>query len=156
MGRYEKNFRYFIFIDFSENLIGYNIIEKEKAKELFPKIKRFRHYKGSKGRKIYLKHINETIKRERIRTYFEKIKIMNIRDNVEIFAEILEFIKKNNDCIIFISVDDFQYRQFKKLVEVVNGNTEVVKESELKKGSFEYQLSLVIDNLLNIERRKNV
>ena len=31
----------------------------------------------------------------------------------------------------------------------------ILKESELKEGSVEYQLSLVIDNLLNIERRKN-
>ena len=29
------------------------------------------------------------------RDYFEKIKIMSMRDNVELFAEVLEFIKKH-------------------------------------------------------------
>ena len=152
-----KQFDYYIFIDFSENLIGYNIIEKDKIKELLPKIIRFRHYKGSRERKIYLSHIKNKIKKDRIRAYFEKIKIVNMRDNIELFAEVLEFIKKNDNCIIFISVDDFQYRAFSKLVHVVNDNkTQIIKESQLKIGSTEYQLSLVLDNLLNIERRKNV
>jgi len=31
----------------------------------------------------------------------------------------------------------------------------IVKEGQLKKDSIEYQLSLVMDNLLNIERRAN-
>ncbi|MEK6893058.1 MAG: hypothetical protein AABX07_02550 [Nanoarchaeota archaeon] len=150
-----KEFDYYIFIDYSENLVGYNIIEKNKIKELLQKIKRFRHYKGSRDRKIYLSHIKNTIKRDRIRTYFEKIKIMSSKDNIGLFAEVLEFIKKHDNCIIFISVDDFQYKAFMKLVHVVNNKTEVVKESQLKIGSVEYQLSLVIDNLLNIERRRN-
>ena len=151
-----KQFDYYIFIDYSENLIGYNIISKDKAKELLPKILRFRHYRGSLGRKIYLNHIKNTIKRDRIRTYFEKIKIVSIRENIELFAEVLEFIKKHDRSIIFISVDDFQYKAFRKLVYVVNDKTQVIKESQLKVGSIEYQLSLVIDNLLNIERRANV
>jgi len=151
-----REFDYYIYIDYSENLIGYNIIEKDKIKELLPKIKRFRHYRGSRGRKIYLGHIKNTIKRDRIRTYFEKIKIVALRDNLELFAEVLEFIKKHDNCIIFISVDDFQYKSFRKLVRIVSDDkTRVVKESQLKIGSIEYQLSLVIDNLLNIERRAN-
>ena len=149
-----KEFDYYIFIDYSENLIGYNIIENDKIRDLLPRISKFRHYKGSKGRKIYLKHIKNTIIRERIKSYFEKIKIRNIRDNIELFAEVLKFVRNHEKCIIFISVDDFQFRSFKKLVEVVDENAEVVKESQLKKGSPEYQLSLVIDNLLNIERRR--
>ena len=153
----KKEFDYYIFIDYSENLIGYDIIEKEKIKDLLPKIRRFRHYKGSRGRKIYLKHIKNTIKRDKIRTYFKKIKIMSLRDNIELFAEVLEFIKKHNNCIIFISVDDFQYRSFKKLVRVVNEDkTQVVKESQLKKGTPEQRISLEIENLLNIERKKDL
>ena len=150
-----KEFDYYIFIDYSDNLIGYSIIEKDKIRELLPKLKRFRHYKGSRDRKIYLSHIKNTIKRDRIRAYFEKIKIVSLRNNIELFAEVLEFIKKYDNCIIFISVDDFQYKAFRKLVQVVNDKTQVVKESQLKTGSTEYQLSLVIDNLLNIERRAN-
>jgi len=30
-----KEFDYYIFIDYSENLIGYNIIEKEKLKNYY-------------------------------------------------------------------------------------------------------------------------
>lgn len=152
-----KEFDYYIFIDYSENLIGYSIIEKNKVPNLLLKIERFRHYRGSRERKIYLSHIKNTIKREGIRAYFEKIKIVNMRYNLDLFSEVLEFIKKHDNCIIFISVDDFQYELFRKLVHVIdNDKTRVVKESQLKRGSIEYQLSLVLDNLLNIERRKNV
>jgi len=152
-----KEFDYYIFIDYSENLIGYSIIEKSKIKEILPKISKFKHYKGSRNRKIYLSHIKNTIKREKIMAYFEKVKIMSMRDNIELFAEVLDFIKKHEKCIIFISIDDFEYKSFRKLVQVVdNDKTKVVKESQLKVGSTEYQLSLVIDNLLNIERRKDV
>ena len=151
-----KGFDYYIFIDYSENLIGYNIIKKENLSVLLPKISKFRHYKDSQKRKIYLSHIKKTIQREGIRNYFEKIKIVNLRKNVDLFVDVLEFIKKHERCIIFISVDDFQYKTFMKLVHVVDGDkTRVIKESQLKRGSIEYKLSLVLDNLLNIERRKN-
>jgi len=152
-----KEFDYYIFIDYSENLIGYNIIEKDKIKDLLPKIVRFRHYRGSKGRKIYLNHIKNTIIRDRIESYFEKIKIIKLKDNMDLFIEVFEFVKRNENCIIFISVDDYQYEKFRKLVRIIDGEkTRVVKESHLKKGSEEYQLSLVIDNLLNIERIKRL
>ncbi len=122
---------------------------------MLPKISKFEHYKGRKNRKIYLKHINDTIKREKIKFYFEKIKIEKSRKNVELFIEILEFIKKHKNCIIFLSVDDYQFKKLRKLLSLVDGeNTEIRKESELKKGTPEYKVSLVIDNLLNIERRK--
>ena len=151
-----KEFDYYIFIDFSENLIGYNIIERERMIKLLPRISKFRHYKESRNRKIYLNHIKNSIKRDGIRNYFEKIRIVGMKDNIGLFAEVLEFIKKHENCIIFISVDDFQFRTFMKLVNILDNKTQVVKESQLKKGSTEYQLSLVLDNLLNIERRKDV
>ena len=151
----KKEFEYYIYIDYSENLIGYNIIEKEKIKELLPKLDRFRHYRGSKNRKIYLKHIKKTIKRDKILTYFRKIKISKLRDSLNIFVEVLEFIKKHSNCIIFISVDDNQYKTFIKVVKMIDGDKIIVKkESQLKRNSIEYKLSLIIDNLLNIERKK--
>ena len=65
------------------------------------------------------------------------------------------FIKKNDNCIIFISIDNRQYKAFNKLVGFVDGKKVIVKkESELVKGTPEYQTSLVLDNLLNIERNK--
>ena len=150
-----KQFDYYIFIDYSENLIGYNIIKKENIKELLPKISRFRHYKTSKNRKIYLNHIKKTIHRTKIKNYFEKIKIKPMRDNMDIFIEVLEFIKKHDNCIIFVSIDDYQYRKFRKIVNILDcKKTRVVKESSLKKGSPEYQMSLIIDTILNLERRK--
>src|SRR3989338_7572252 len=98
-----KAFDYYIFIDYSENLIGYSIIKRNNIEGLLPKI---------------------TSKKK----------------NIELFAEVLEFIKRHDTCIVFISVDDFQYQAFMKLVEIVNDKTHVVKESELKIGSVEYQL----------------
>lgn len=151
----QKKFDYYIFIDYSENLIGYNIIKNEKIKDLLPKISRFRHYKTQKNRKVYIKHIKNTIKRENIKSYFEKTKIKNVRENLDIFIEVINFIKKHCNSIIFVSVDDYQYRIFRKMICLVNGDkTEIVKESQMKFDSFEYKLSLVIDNLLNIERRQ--
>ena len=151
-----KDYDYYIFLDYSEDLIGYNIIKQEKILELLPKISKFGHYKGRKNRKIYLKHIKNTIKREKIKLFFEKIKIDKSIKNIELFIEILEFIKKHKNCIIFLSIDDYQFKKFKKLLHLIDGEkTEIMKESQLKKGTPEYQTSLVIDNLLNVERRKN-
>ena len=130
-----KEFDYYIFIDFSENLIGYNIIEKQKLKELLPKILRFRHYKEVGNKKLYLKNIRRTIKKENIKSLFLKLKIKN--------------------CIIFISVDNRQYSAFRKMVDIVDGKNVIVKqESELVKGTPEYQASLVLDNMLNAVRLK--
>ena len=150
-----KVFDYYIFIDFSENLIGYSIIEKEKLFELLPKISRFRHYRNARDRQIYLKNIKNTIKRDNIKSSFIRLKIKDINKNIEIFLDVLEFLKKHEKCAIFISIDNRQYQTFRKIVNVVDGeNTLVKQESELKEGSPEYQASLVLDNLLNIERLK--
>ncbi len=76
--------------------------------------------------------------------------------NMEIHLDVLEFLKKHENCIIFISVDNKQYPAFRKMVNIVDGENTIVKqESELIKGTPEYQVSLVLDNLLNIERLKN-
>ena len=39
----KEEFDYYIFMDYSENLIGYIIINKEKIKELLPKIIKLKH-----------------------------------------------------------------------------------------------------------------
>jgi len=71
------------------------------------------------------------------------------------FSRLKEFVKKNKHCIIFVSIDDFQFKHFKRLLNVVDGgNTEIIQESKLKNGTPEYQMSLIIDTMLNIERRK--
>ncbi|MEK6913083.1 MAG: hypothetical protein AABW47_00220 [Nanoarchaeota archaeon] len=150
-----KEFDYYIFVDYSENLIGCSIIEKEKLKELLPKILRFRHYKEAKDRKLYLKNVNKTIKRDNIKSSFLKLKIKSLHKNMEIYLEVLEFLKKHENCIIFVSVDNRQYLAFRKMVNIVDGENVVIKqESELVKRTPEYQASLVLDNLLNIERLK--
>lgn len=153
--KYRKDYDYYIFIDFSDNLIGYNIIKQRNIIELLPRIKRFGHYKTHKNKKLYIKHINDTIKRERIKSFFEKIKIARVDKNIDLFIEVLEFIKKHENCIIFLCVDDYQFKKLRKLIRLVDGgNVDIKKESQLKKGTSEYQTSLIIDNLLNIERRK--
>jgi len=72
---------------------------------------------------------------------------------MEIHLDVLEFLKTHENCIIFISVDNSQYSAFRKMVNIVDGKDIMIKqESELKEGTPEYQVSLVLDNLLNIER----
>ncbi len=148
-----KQFDYYIFIDYSENLIRYNIIAKEKIRELLPKITKFRHYKNARNKRLYLKNVKNTFKRGKLLDFFLKKKIRYIKDNIEIFIDVGEFIREHANCLIFVSVDDNQYLSFEKFVEFIDGeNIKVVKESQLIENTFEYRVSLVLDNWLNIKR----
>lgn len=150
-----KRFDYYIFIDFSENLIGYDIISNEKMFELLPKISKFAHYTKLRHKKEYLKSIKKRISKEKVLSYFLKFKVKELYKNADIYADVLQFIKNHENCVIFISVDNRQFDAFKKLVGIVDGKRIVVKkESELIKGTPEYQISLVLDTLLNIDRNK--
>lgn len=151
-----SEYDYYIFIDYSDDLVGYSIIKQKNISNLLPKISKFSHYKNKKRRKIYLNNIKETIRRENIKSFFEKIKIEKIYRNLDLITEVLEFLKKNKNCIIFMSIDDYQFKKMKKIINLIDGkNVDIFKESQLKKGSPEYQVNLVIDNILNVERRKN-
>jgi len=151
----KRDFDYYIFIDYSANLIGYNIIEKEKIKELLPKISKLHHYKKIKHKKEYISAVKKRFEKENIEDYLLKLKIKKIRLNLEIFIDVIKFIKKNDNCAIFISVDNHQYNSFIKLIKIVQHQKDlvIIRESELNKNSVEYRLSLIIDNLLNIKRR---
>lgn len=150
-----KEFDYYIFIDYSENLIGYFIIERSKLKELLPKISKFAHFKELKHKSSYIHSIKKIIETKKVLSYILKLKIREIRQNIEIYLEVFEFIKKHLNCIIFVSVDNHEYSNFEKFVKIVDGNKTVVKkESQLIKGTPEYRASLVLDTLLNIERLK--
>ncbi|PIN91269.1 hypothetical protein COU57_01355 [Candidatus Pacearchaeota archaeon CG10_big_fil_rev_8_21_14_0_10_32_14] len=148
-----KEFDYYIFIDYSENLIGYSIIEKKKLKELLPKISKFSHFKELKHKREYLHSIKRIIDNENVLSDIFKIKIREMRHNLNIYTDVLNFIKNHNNCIIFISIDNHEFSNFVKLVNIADGErTKVVKESQLKEKSIEYRLSLILDTLLNIER----
>ena len=152
----KKGFGYYIFIDYSENFLGYIIIEKEKIKEFLPKISKFAHYKEIKHKPAYLHSIKKVIEKNKILSYPIKTKIRKTTDTPEIYSDILEFLKNHDNFLIFISVDNKQHSNFERLVKIVDGkNIKVVKESELKKGSKEYRMSLILDTLLNIERLKH-
>ena len=151
-----KQFDYYIFIDYSENFLGYFIIEKEKIREFLPKISKFAHYKELKHKHSYLHSIKKVIEKNKILSYPLKIKIKKAIETPEINSDILEFSKEHDNCHIFISIDNKQYSNFERLVKIVDGtNTKVVRESELKKNTFEYRISLVLDTLLNMERLKH-
>lgn len=152
----KKEFDYYICIDYSENLIGYSIIEKSKIRGLLLKISKLKHYKEVKYKREYHKSITRIFERDNLLKYFIKTKIRETKYNIEIFMDVGEFIKLHSNCLIFVSVDNKQYSNFEKFVEIINGeNIKVKKESELKEFSPEYKISLVLDNLLNIERIKN-
>jgi len=153
-----KKFDYYIFIDYSENLLGYMIVDNKKVPELIQKISKFAHYRDLKHKSSYIKSIKKRIKKENILSFILKTKIRGLTDNLEIYSDVLDFLKKHDNCLIFVSVDDREYQNFRKVVNIVDGEKTVVKkESELKKESMEYKLSLVLDTLLNIKRlnRKN-
>ncbi len=151
-----KEFDYYIFIDFSENYLGYLIIEKEKIGKVLPIISKFKHYRELKHKSAYLHSIKKVVEKNKILSYLLKNKIRKVPDTPEIYSDVLEFLKEHNNCLIFISVDNKQYSNFERLVKIIDGtNIKVVKESELRIGTFEYRISLVLDTLLNIERLKH-
>jgi len=145
---------YYIFIDYSSDLIGYNIIEKEKIPEILPKIVKLGHYKKERHRRTYLAKIKKSIKKSSIIPLLFKQKIKSMKDNILIFLEVIEFIKNNDNCVIFLSVDNNQFNAFTKLLDMIphKQHITIVKESKMKKDSVEYRLSLIIDNMLTIER----
>lgn len=148
-----KLFDYYIFIDYSEEIIGYMIVEGKGLDELLPRISKFSHYKRMKHKSEYIHSIKRIIERDQILTYLYKLKLRKTSGTPEIFSDILEFVNGHKNCIIFVSVDDNQYAHFARVVRIVDGeNTKIVRESVLKKDSLEYKLSLVLDTLLNIER----
>lgn len=151
-----KQFDYYIYIDYSESYLGYLIIEKEKIREFLPKISKFAHYSELKHKKAYLRSIRKRIDKNKICSYLLKLKIRKTTETPEIYSDILEFLKEHDNCLIFICVDNKQFLNFKKLVKIIDGkDIKVVKESELKKDTFEYRISLVLDTLLNLARLKN-
>jgi len=151
-----KAFDYYIFIDYSENLIGYIILMKDDLKECLSKISRLKHYREAKQKKLYLKNAKKTFNKKAVLNCFFKKKIRNVLETPEIFADIAEFLKKNNLLSIFISIDDRQYPNFQKFIKVIDGkDVRVVKESKLRKNSPEYKINLVLDTWLNLERIGN-
>ena len=151
-----KMFDYYIFIDYSVDYLGYLIIEKENVREFLTKIDKFAHYRELKHKKSYLDSIRKIVEKNRIRNYCYKLKIRKTEQTPEIYSDILDFLKNHSDYSSFISVDDKQFRNFNKIVHIIDGkNIKVVRESKLKKHSFEYRISLVLDTLLNLARLKN-
>jgi hypothetical protein len=150
-----KEFDHYIFIDYSVNLIGYLIIEKKYIEPLLPKIQKFSHYRDLKHKNSYLHSIKNIIERYNLPKYFLKLKIREMHATPEIYADLAEFLKKSHHCCIFVSIDDKQYSNFERFIDVIDGkDNKIIKESELKKDSKEYKLSLILDTLLNIERLK--
>ncbi len=95
----EREFDYYVYVDYSESLAGYIVTQENKIKEILPKTSRLRHYKEIKY--------------------------------------VIEFIKKNNNKRIFLSIDDNQYYSFMRLLEIMQKR----------------DYSLIIDTMLNIGRK---
>lgn len=151
-----KYFDYYIFVDYSENLLGYMIIETNRIAELLSKISKFAHYKELKHKSAYIHSIKKVIEKNKVLSYTLKNKIRKVTETPEMYSDILEFLKKHSKQLIFISIDNKQYSNFERLVEVIDWkNIKIVKESDLKKNTPEYKISLVLDTLLNIERLKH-
>lgn len=151
----KREFNYYIYVDYSENLIGYLIISRENKSELLKRVVQFKHFKELRNKQLYLKKIKRIFERQKIESLIFKKRIVSIRDNLILFRDIVIFIKKNSDYELFISIDDRQYSSFVRLFsDLFNlNNLFFVRENELRKGSDEYALNLILDNLLNIERR---
>ena len=152
----KEDFDYYIFIDYSENLIGYIIIDKESKNKLLPMLVKLKHYKGLKHKIEYLNTAKKCFEKNSLHNFIVKQRITELRQNVELCSEIFDFCGLKKESKIFISVDDRQYRGFMKLASIVDGKRlKIVKEGELKKDSIEYKISLIIDTLLNLKRTRD-
>ncbi|MAH47595.1 hypothetical protein CMI37_17370 [Candidatus Pacearchaeota archaeon] len=152
---YKEEFDYYIFVDYSENLIGYIIVDKEKIEELLLKITKLKHYTKLKYKRQYLNSMKKLFRKNKILDSVDRHKIIELRQNIEICSDIFDFCKNKTDSKIFISVDDRQYNGFMRLAKILAGERfKIIKEGKLKKGSEEYKMNLIIDTLLNLRRRK--
>jgi|SRR3989344_7675166 len=149
-----KEFDYYVFIDFSENIIGYLILEKQSINKILPKITKFAHYKETKSKSNYLHAIIKNIKKSQLIKDFFEINIKETKKTHEIYNQLDIFLKNNAKAEIFISIDNKEYTNFQRLIKNIN-RIKIIKESNLKKDSKEYKLNLVLDTLLNIQRLKN-
>ena len=151
----KDEFDYYIFLDYSENLIGYIIVDKKQIKNCLSKIHKLKHYKTLKQKELYLKSMKNLFDKKDILSCLCGHKITELRQNVELCSEVFEFCKINPESNIFISVDDRQYKGFIKLIEIIDGKRfKIVKEGQLKENSIEHKLSLIIDTLLNLKRTR--
>jgi len=150
-----KEFDYYIFIDYSENLIGYVILSKEQIKECMPRISKFKHYKELKNKGLYLKSMKNLFEKNNLLKGLLGHRITELRQNIELCSEVLDFCKNKPESNIFISVDDRQYEGFMKLIKIIEGKRlTIIREGKLKRHTIEYKSSLIIDTLLNIKRMK--
>ena len=151
-----KEFDYYIFVDYSENYLGYLIIERERIKEFMPRISKFAHYRELKHKTAYLKSIRKIVDKNNVCSHLCRLKVRKTDATPEIYSDVLEFLKEHDNCLIFICADNKQFTNFEKLVKIIDGgNTKIIKESEFKKDTSVYRISLVLDTLLNLARLKN-
>ncbi|MEK6955746.1 MAG: hypothetical protein AABW52_03730 [Nanoarchaeota archaeon] len=108
-----NNFEYYIFIDYSENILGYFIIKEQDINSLMPKISKFSHYRELKYKSSYIHSIKKVIEEKDIIHHFLKLKIKDMKYTLEIYADLVEFLDKNDNCLIFISIDDTNTLIFK-------------------------------------------
>jgi len=153
-----KEFDYYIFIDYSEDLIGYIIISNANVKEIAFKLAKIKHFKTVKHPQAYLSAVKKRLENEKIKNLLLRFKIKRMKLNADLFSEIIEFINANKDKNILISIDDNFYIYFMKIAGILKGrvNLHIIRESRLKKYSIEYKLNLIVDNFLAIERKKDI
>jgi len=151
-----KIFDYYIFIDYSLDLIGYVIISKSNVYDCLLKTSKLKHYKNLKYKRAYLRSMKKLFEKNEILRSVDKYRVTELRYNIEICSEVFDFCKKHPDSKIFISIDDRQYKGFMKILRSIDGKRfTILKEGKLVKNSREYKLSLIIDTLLNLKRSKN-
>src|SRR3989344_5312182 len=115
-----KEFDYYIFIDYSENLIGYSIIEKEKLKELLPKISKFAHYRQLRHKRAYIQSIKKIIEKEKIKDFFISSKICEL--------------SKKEACKYFFILGFLDYMKIMdKKAETINKELEDMSKEDIEK-----------------------
>lgn len=72
------------------------IIDRRKLLELVPKAAKFTHYKDVKNKSSYIHSIKEILRKNNVLDFFTKCKIRKMRQNMEIYVDVLDFLKTHS------------------------------------------------------------
>lgn len=150
-----RRFNYHIFIDVSSEMAGYMIVESKKFEEILLLTAKLHPYSKIKRKEKYLESVSKNVRWRKVKTLIEDLVIEKREMQVGLFKDIATLLQENKDNLYFISVSDRIYFDVSKLLELVEKkNYLIVKSSDLKKDSEEFKVSLILETLLNLKRRK--
>ena len=77
---------YYIYLDYSERLVGYIIVQKEQIQNILSRTSKLHHYKDIKNKKGYIQSVKKIFDNNQIEQYLLKCRIKELKDNLSIIC----------------------------------------------------------------------